>query len=80
MHLRVDREEEEVYRIAESHVNGLYSTWLDRFKDKTSEEVLAMVAYRFARLYVGQQMAFESVDEVLSKISEDLDEALLATE
>lgn len=78
--LKIDRDEEAVYRMAESYVNGLFETWLDRFEDKTSEEVLARVAFRFARLYAAQQVAYESADEVLNTISKDLEEALLATE
>ena len=48
--LKINRADEERVRNAEYQVNRLWSRWLQRFPDKNSTEVLAMVAYQFAAL------------------------------
>lgn len=47
----VTPQEEEIMRQAERGVNDLWRTWCQRFPGKTPEEVMALVAYRFAEMY-----------------------------
>lgn len=74
--MRINRDDEEVIRIAERNVNNLYNTWLAKFHDKSREEILAMVAFRFAELYFNQQTAAAGIDEILGNIEAELDQQL----
>lgn len=47
----VTPQEEEIMRQAERGVNDLWRTWCQRFPGKTPDEVMAIVAYRFAEMY-----------------------------
>ena len=49
--MTIDRSTEEWVRAAERSVYQVWRTWRADFSDKTSKEVLAMVAYQFAKLY-----------------------------
>lgn len=74
--MRINRDDEEVMRIAERSVNDLFKTWSAKFRDKSAEDVLAMVAFRFAELYFNQQVAASQVDDTLKQIEEMLDSRL----
>ena len=52
--LSINRDDEEVIRTAEFNVNKLWNAWSAKFKNKSSMEVLAMVAFRFAELFFTQ--------------------------
>lgn len=77
--MKIDREDEEAIRIAERSVNDLWKAWSARFKDKSSSEILSMVAFRYARLYFGQQKAVDGLDKVLEGLESDLDRAIETT-
>lgn len=76
MALKINRADEERVRNAEYQVNRLWSRWLQRFPEKNSTEVLAMVAYRFAELYFTAARTSEEADAVLLKFEEELDRML----
>ena len=80
MPLSIDIDDEEVIRTAADNVNQLWTTWSKRFKDKTSSEILAMVAFRFAQLYFMHEAGVESVDSLLQQLEKDLDDKLLEIE
>ena len=63
--LKINRADEERVRNAEYQVNRLWSHWLERFPEKNSTEVLAMVAYQF-----------EETGKVLEGFEKDLDRML----
>lgn len=77
MPLKIDSDDEEIIRIAEQNINRLWRTWSQRFKDKTSGEILAMVAFRFAQLYFTNEARVEEVDSVLEQLENELDRRLL---
>ena len=54
MQLRIPASQEELVRRAEANINELWRKWsaMDDFKDKSSSEILAMVTFRFAQLYL----------------------------
>ena len=66
-------QEEEVIREAEYNINRLWSAWTKRFSNKTPQEVLAMVTFRFAQLYYQQQRTIASVDRELEQFNSQLD-------
>ncbi|MDE5979115.1 MAG: cell division protein ZapA [Muribaculaceae bacterium] len=74
--LKINRADEERVRNAEYQVNRLWSRWLQRFPDKNSTEVLAMVAYQFAELYFNATRLSEETNTVLEKFETELDRML----
>ena len=76
--LSVNPDEEESYRKAEELVNTLWRKWMNRFKD-SSEDVLARVAFQFARLYLEAYGENRQVNEFLTDLNQQLD-ALLGDE
>ncbi len=71
--LKINRADEERVRNAEYQVNRLWSRWLQRFPDKNSTEVLAMVAYQFAELYFNATRVAEETNTVLETFETELD-------
>lgn len=80
MPLSILRSEEEVYRLAEYNVNQLCGVWSKRYKDKSSKEILAMVAFQFAKLYFSGKADMESTATVLGQFESELDRLLLPQE
>ncbi|MDE6528919.1 MAG: cell division protein ZapA [Muribaculaceae bacterium] len=75
--LAIKREDEEVVRTAEYNVNRLWNSWSTKFKSKSSTEVLAMVAFRFAELFFTQSAMAQNAAEVLGAFESRLDGILL---
>lgn len=73
--LSVNPDEEESYRKAEELVNTLWRKWMNRFKD-SSEDVLARVAFQFARLYLEAYGENREVNEFLTDLDKKLDTLL----
>jgi hypothetical protein len=69
--LSVNPDEEENYRKAEELVNTLWRKWMNRFKD-SSEDVLARVAFQFARLYLEAYGENRQVNEFLTDMDKKL--------
>ncbi len=80
MPLQIKMHDEEVIRTAEYNVNQLYKSWSEKFKEKGSEEILAMVAFQFAKLYQMLANRADEASEILEKFEEQLNEILLKTE
>ena len=75
--LAIDMKDEEVIRNAEYNVNQLWSACCQKFKDKTSNEVLGMVAFQFAKLYQTLANRENATNDILEKFEENLNEYLL---
>lgn len=75
--LAIEMKDEEVIRNAEYNVNQLWSAWCQKFKDKTSNEVLGMVAFQFAKLYQTLSNRENETEEVLEKFEEKLNQYIL---
>lgn len=76
--LQIRLEDEESYRDAEKLVNGLWLKWMQAFKDTcSSKEVMARVAFQFARLYVESRNANVEVEEFLADFEKKLDEMVI---
>lgn len=73
--MTIPADTEEIIRRAESQVNKVWNAWRANFDTKTSKEVLAMVAFQFAkkyyqlREYVDNQQAFvEEFEKELNRL------------
>ena len=77
--LSINPGEEENYRKAEELVNTLWRKWMNRFNG-TSEDVLARVAFQFARLYLEAYGENHQVNEFLSDLDKQLDDIIAAVE
>ncbi|MBQ9555778.1 MAG: cell division protein ZapA [Muribaculaceae bacterium] len=73
--LSINPGEEENYRKAEELVNTLWSKWMNRFNG-TSRDVLARVAFQFARLYLEAYGENRQVNEFLTDLDNQLDTLL----
>lgn len=80
MPLSILRADEEIYRQAEYNVNQLCGVWGKRYKDKSSKEILAMVAFQFAKLYFSGKADVEATDSLLDSLENELDRLLLSPE
>ena len=76
--LSINQGEEESYRKAEELVNTLWRKWMNRFNGK-SEDVLARVAFQFARLYLEAYGENRQVNEFLTDLDNQID-ALIGVE
>ena len=77
--LSINPGEEETYRKAEELVNTLWSKWMNRFNDASSD-VLARVAFQFARLYLETYGENRQVNEFLTDLDQQLDAMIGADE
>ena len=76
--LSINQGEEESYRKAEELVNTLWRKWMNRFNGK-SDDVLARVAFQFARLYLEAYGENRQVNEFLTDLDSQID-ALIGVE
>lgn len=71
--MAVNPADEEALRAAAQQVNMLWASWKNRYSDKSSEEVMALVAFQFARHYVSAAMASSDMEAEATKVEEALD-------
>ncbi len=67
----------DVYRKAEQSVNKLWGVWKTRFDKLSSEEVMARIAFQFARLYVEASTRNDEVNEILIGFEQQLNNILV---
>lgn len=76
--LKIDPQAEASIREAEGLVNSLWQKWMNMFGNNcSSEEVMARVAFQFARLYADAKRNNDSVNSFLTKFEEDLNELVV---
>ncbi len=76
--LCIPREDEPWYRETEKLVNTLWNRYMVRFRDmSTSEEVMARVAFQFARLYGQAYRDNITTNEFLAAFEKQLDEIVI---
>ncbi len=73
--LSISPGEEDSYRKAEELVNTLWSKWMNRF-NSTSFDVLARVAFQFARLYLEAYGENRKVNDFLTDFEQKIDTLL----
>ena len=76
--LTIPSDEEASYREAEKLVNTLWNKWIDKFDDdNSSQRVMAMVAFQFARLYSKSYNQNVAVNNFLTAFEQQLDEVVV---
>ncbi len=76
--LTIPSNEEEGYREAEKLVNTLWNKWIDKFDgDNSSQRVMAMVAFQFARLYSKSYNQNVAVNNFLATFEQKLNDVVL---
>lgn len=75
--LSVKQSDIEVYRKAEQSVNKLWAAWKSKFDKLSSEEVMARIAFQFARLYVEANARNEEVSDILVDFEQKLNDILV---
>lgn len=78
--LNIDASEKPMYDEAEKLVNTLWNKWMERFKTNyTPKEVMAMVAFQFARFYAQSFNDNAEVKRQLEEFEQKLNDIVLAT-
>ena len=76
--LTIPSDEEASYREAEKLVNTLWNKWVDKFEgDNSSQRVMAMVAFQFARLYSKSYNQNVAVNNFLTAFEQQLDDVVV---
>ncbi|MBP3737812.1 MAG: cell division protein ZapA [Muribaculaceae bacterium] len=79
--LSVTPSDEVASREAEKLVNTLWDTWMKRYGEKSSShELLARVAFQFARLYWVAYQQSNEVNDYLADFERQLDELVVNVE
>lgn len=71
-----DSVDEEIWIEAADRVNNLWRKWVERFPEKSSEEVLGMVTLRFAQAFVIHNRAEEFTESALEDFEKTVDDML----
>lgn len=69
-------DQEEIIRRAEKGVNELWQSWSRRFSDRKPIEVLALVAFQYARYYYEAEAADDAVAHHIESFEAELDRLL----
>lgn len=76
--LTIPSDEEASYREAEKLVNTLWNKWIDKFDDdNSSQRVMAMVAFQFARLYSKSYNQNVTVNKFLTAFEQQLNDVVV---
>jgi len=76
--MAVDYKGEEEVRLAEYYVNRVFDKWYEsRPANRTSKDILGMVALHFAKLYIQEQRKNEKAAAELERFEKELDRILL---
>lgn len=66
--MTVSPQDEEVMRKAESHVNQLWDFMRQRYPERSSAELLALVAWQFARLNITQEADVKAAEAATASV------------
>lgn len=73
--MTIKRSEEELIRRAEYNVNQLWNNWSERY-NTSSRELMTMIAFQFAKLYVTNKADLETATADLKTMEAELDRLL----
>lgn len=77
----VSEDEVETVHTAEDNVTHLWKVWKKRYgKEKSPIEIMAMVAFQFAKLYYTKEELESDMIKILTDFEKALDSHLLKTE
>lgn len=75
--IKINRQEEAQVRAVEYNINKLWSSWRGRYRDKSSEEVLAMVTFQFAKKFFALAELEPKLNDTLRQFESSLDKILV---
>ncbi|WP_303668523.1 cell division protein ZapA [uncultured Duncaniella sp.] len=75
--IKIHRQEEAQVRAVEYNINKLWSSWRERYRDKSSEEVLAMVTFQFAKKFFALAEVEPKLNDALREFEDNLDRILI---
>lgn len=75
--LDIKRDQERSIRDAERSLNKMWAQWCEDFPDRHPHEVLAMVAFQYARHYYSLSKRVTENEDAITKFEKDLDDILL---
>ena len=73
---RIPSETEEVVRRAEHNVNKVWNAWRNTYTGRDSKDVIAMVAFQFARRYYQLLEQVDSQKQALDEFENELNRLL----
>ena len=77
----IKEEELEIVQKAQDNVTHIWNVWRDRYSnEKSAFDVMAMVAFQYAKLYYSKEATESDLINLLSKFEKDLDSQILKTE
>lgn len=74
--MEIDREDEELVRTAAYQVNKVWQMWSHEYADRSSKDILAMVALQFARLFYKQKNINSEQQQLIAGFEDELDRLL----
>lgn len=78
LELSINPADEPLYREAEQRVNKLWNKWMTSFgSSRSPQEVMAMVAFQFARLFAQTYNDNVGVNKLLTDFEQRLDEIVM---
>ncbi len=75
--IKIHRQEEAQVSAVEYNINKLWSSWRERYRDKSSEEVLAMVTFQFAKKFFALAEVEPKLNDALREFEDNLDRILI---
>lgn len=75
--LTVPYEQQEHVRATEKAVDNLFKEWSERFRNKSPQFILAMIAYQYASHFLSVCDVHESAIKVLEELEEQIDDAMM---
>lgn len=75
--LDIPREQELIVRKAEISFNRMWARWCEDFNSRSPEEVLAMVAFQYARFYYTIADNVDRNEKAIKDFEKKLDDILL---
>lgn len=75
--LNIQPDKEALYRKIESEMNMIWAQWSSDFKDRSSKEILAMVAFRYAQVYYDLLESINADKAAIADAEAALDRILL---
>ncbi|MDE7152839.1 MAG: cell division protein ZapA [Muribaculaceae bacterium] len=70
-------EDEATWISARDKVNDLWVKWTRDFPKKSHEEILAMIALRFAQVYKAQEREAKELDSLLDNFENEIDSMII---
>lgn len=74
--MNIPADTEEIVRRAEYNANKVWSKWRNEFPNRSSKEILAMIAFQFAKSYYQLLEQVDRQQSLLKDFEEELDRLL----